>query len=193
MLKVNVASLKELSAELTVMVTEYEELAMSIVQEINNAEFAWHDDNSPEFFEEAVKYKNKVISFISDIQKTSNNYAAIAETASKIKKDANSLMCNQNYRQRVGTAYSNAISSVNSLKNQLNSLSTYFCTWGERNAIRGEINRLSNIASNLGNSRTTVDNMFAKMSALENEINSKLSSFSYTKLGLLEAGKYMLR
>ncbi len=193
MLKINVANLKEYSEDLSKMVDQYEELAMSIAIEITNQEYAWHDDNSVKFFEEATTYKDKLKSFIEDLKKTSKKYKDISEAAQKIRRDLSTLSCDQNYRQRISNAYSSAISYVNSLKNQLNSLSTYFCTWGEKQAIRNEINRLSSIASNLGNSRTTVDNLFSKLSALENEINSKLVGLTFTKVGSLESTRYMLR
>ena len=193
MLKIDVAKLKEYSTDLNAMVTKYEETAMSIAQEITNAEYAWHDDNSVKFFEEATDYKEKLVSFISDLNQTNKKYKDIVESINRIRKDIVSLSCDQAYRQRDSNAYTNAIDSVNSLKNQLDYLTTYFCTWGEKQAIRNEINRLSSIASNLGNYRTTVDNLFAKLSALENEIKATLSKMTYTKLGLLESLKYVLR
>ncbi len=193
MLKIYVSKLSEQSKELKNLVDQYEETAMTIFQEISNAEFSWHDDNSGDFFDGVSSYKAKLKAFIEDLENTSKKYEQIVESANKIKKGAEVLYCNQNYRTSVRSSFDNSISHVNSIRSQLNNLSTYFCTYNERQTIRNEIGRLDGIASRLNGSKKYVDDLFGKLIALENEISTKLSKIDITKIGTYEFERFMLR
>ena len=191
MLKIDVQSMKNHAEKLTKLIDEYEENAMIISREIQNADTEWHDDNTEKFFNNLEKQKSELKEFIASMNEVGKAYDKIEEKAKKIKSNIKTAFVDSKYKSNTMSVYSTAINKLWNVRNRLNSQSTYFCTYYEKNLVRNAVYKLGNAAQSLENSKRKVENLFDKFSVLETEINSLLSKIEVASITEIDYSEYL--
>lgn len=191
MLNIDVSNLRTYAKELDKLLDKYEENAMIIAKEMQDAEMDWHDDNSTGFFEKITKQKVELKDFIASLQKVDTTYDNIIAKIDKIKSNMKTIYVDESQKSTIKTAYKTAINNLNSIKNRLSGLSTWFCTYYERNIIRTEISRMSNAARTLETASNNIESLFSKFSTLEEEIKLALSKIEISAISTIDYSEYL--
>lgn len=191
MLRIDVQAMKNHAEQLANLIEKYEENAMVISREIQNADTEWHDDNTEKFFNNMEKQKGEIKEFIANMNEVSVAYDKIVEKAKKIKNNIKTAYVDSKYKSNIMSTYSRAINNLWNVRNRLNGQSIYFCTYYEKNLVRNAVYKLGNTAQSLENSKKKIENLFDKFSALETEINSLLSKIEILSITEIDYSEYL--
>ncbi len=175
MLKIELDKIRTIAQGLENAIDQYENNAMNIYLELQNAELGWQDDNSKKFFSDLNREKASLNEFIKKLSNVSKVYGQLANHFSRA---ISAVQIDENYRTAIINKYNNEINNIRSIKNSINNLSTYFCTYSERNTIYSEANRLSSLADSLNASKNKVIEMFDEMKKIEDEIQNNFTQIS---------------
>ena len=191
MLKINLGNLKTYAQELGMLLDKYEENAMTIAKEMQDGEMNWHDDNTEEFFVNITKQKEELKEFLVSLKKVDTSYDDIIKKIDKIKSNMKTIFVDDSKKSTIKTAYDTAIKNLLSIRNRLNGLSIYFCTYYEKSLIRSEISRMGSAAQSLENAMNNIDTLFSKFAALETEINNTMSKISINTISSIDFSEYV--
>ena len=191
MLKINLENLKTYAEELSKLLDKYEENAMTIAKEMQDGEMNWHDDNTEEFFINITKQKAELKDFIVSLKKVDTSYDEIIKKIDKIKSNMKTIFVDESKKATIKAAYDTAIGNLSSIRNRLNGLSIYFCTYYERSLIRNEISRMGNAAQSLENAKKNIETLFTKFASLETEINNIMSKINISTISQIDFSAYI--
>ncbi len=172
MLKIELDKIRKIAQSLENAIDQYENNAMNIYLELQNAELGWQDDNSEKFFNDLSREKASLNEFIKKLSSVSKVYQQLANHFSHA---ISVVQVDENYRATIINKYNKEINNIRSIRNSINNLSTYFCSYSERNIIYSEANRLNSLADTLNRSRNKVIDMFDEMRQLEEDIQNSFA------------------
>ena len=191
MLKIDVNQIKESVEELDYSIEKYEEYSMSIMQEVRNIEFSWHDDHSTSFFEKITVHRQEIMRFISDLNKTKESYNNISNEINKVISPIKNIYFNPAYKDIILNNYKNNINNLKNIKQRINNLYTSFCSYGERLSISRVALNLDTTIKKLENSKNNVDKMFTNLNSLEQRIGNILQKLQIDKISLFDNSEYI--
>lgn len=188
MLKIELDKIRTIAQNLENAIDQYENNAMNIYLELQNAELGWQDDNSDKFFSDLSREKASLTEFIRKLSSVSKVYKQLANHFSRA---ISVIQVDENYRAAIINKYNNEINNIRSIRNSINNLSTYFCTYSERNIIYSEANRLSSLADTLNKSKNKVIDMFDDMRKIEEEIQNNFAQISINSFNEINVSDLM--
>ena len=191
MLLLDVSNMKAHTEELKKDIDQYEKYALSIAKEIKDSELEWQDDNSARFFDAISTQKRDVERLISELNDTKKRYNNIVDEAHRIASDMNKIFVNQSLKTLILTRYDNAISSLNAIKDSLNSQYMYFCTYYESSTVYSIAYEMGRAANKLRSSKNEVERLLNKLNTLEINIKESLTKITVKVLPRVEVSSFM--
>lgn len=191
MLLLDVSNMKAHTEELKKDIDQYEKYALSIAKEIKDSELEWQDDNSARFFDAISTQKRDIERLISELNDTKKRYNNIVDEAHRIASDMNKIFVNQSLKTLILTRYDNAISSLNAIKDSLNSQYMYFCTYYESSTVYSIAYEMGRAANKLRSSKNEVERLLNKLNTLEINIKESLTKITVKVLPRVEVSSFM--
>ncbi len=186
-MEIKVIKLKEELNDLNSLIKQYEEINLNLYHEIEESTNYWTDNHAMKFFEAISNEKKEVTLTIEELKKTRDIYDYLVK---KYKKIGDQINCNINNRKKALSSINLYVEKINEIITNYNNLDLSFCP-EVRNYLQIEKNKFINIKDQLEKVSKEMEDTFAYIENMEEEIKLRLSKINIRKIQETDINQFL--